>query len=77
MIGKEELPVGGFSRLWGRIKSMFIRTDIGKAFGVELIQSSDMNRALELWDDISSGEPPWLDIDDDVKSYNMAKHISD
>ncbi len=69
--------MGGFSRLWGRIKSMFIRTDIGKAFGVELIQSSDMNRALELWDDISSGEPPWLDIDDDVKSYNMAKHISD
>lgn len=56
---------------------MFIRTDIGKAFGVELIQSSDMNHALELWDDISSGEPPWLDIDDDVKSYNMAKHISD
>ena len=31
---------------------MFIRTDIGKTFGVELIRSSEMNAALELWDNI-------------------------
>ena len=37
---------------------MFIRTDIGKTFGVELIQSSEMNAALELWDNISSERPP-------------------
>ena len=56
---------------------MFIRTDIGKTFGVELIQSSEMNAALTLWDNITSGRPPWLDPDDDVRTYNMGKHISD
>lgn len=56
---------------------MLIRTDIGKTFGVELIQSSEMNAALTLWDNITSGRPPWLDPDDDVRTYNMGKHISD
>lgn len=56
---------------------MLIRTDIGKAFGVELIQSSEMNAALTLWDNITSGRPPWLDPDDDVRTYNMGKHIAD
>lgn len=56
---------------------MFIRTDIGKTFGVELIQSSEMNAALTLWGNITSGRPPWLDPDDDVRTYNMGKHISD
>lgn len=54
---------------------MFIRTDIGKTFGVELVQSSTMNTALTLWDSVSSGSPPWLDPDDDVTTYNMAAHI--
>lgn len=56
---------------------MLIRTDIGKAFGVELIQSSEMNAALTLWDSITSDRPPWLDPDDDVRTYNMGKHIAD
>lgn len=56
---------------------MLIRTDIGKAFGVELIQSSEMNAALTLWDNITSDRPPWLDPDDDVRTYNMGKHIAD
>lgn len=56
---------------------MFIRTDIGKAFGVELVQSSEMNAALELWDNISSERPPWRNAEDDIKPYNMGKHISD
>ena len=56
---------------------MFIRTDIGKTFGVELIQSSEMNAALELWDNISSERPPWRNAEDDIKPYNMGKHISD
>ena len=50
---------------------MFIRTDIGKTFGVELIQSSEMNAALELWDNISSERPPWRNAEDDIKPYNM------
>lgn len=56
---------------------MFVRTDVGKVFGVELIQSSAMNAALELWDNVSSEKPPWRDADDDIKPYGMGKHITD
>lgn len=52
-------------------------TDIGKAFGVELISSPDMNTALQAWDNISTGKPPWLNTADDIETVNMAKHISD
>ncbi|MBO5568039.1 MAG: phage capsid protein, partial [Clostridia bacterium] len=58
---------------------MFINDnpDVGKIFGVELIMSSDMNSALKRWDDISTGNPPWLNSEDDIKTVNMAKLISD
>ncbi len=57
---------------------MFINSsDIGKAFGVDLITSDDMRNALKRWDDISSGKPPWKNADDEIDTINMAKHISD
>ena len=57
---------------------MFIKNnDIGKYFGVELIQSSEMDTALSKWDEISSGRPAWLDREDGIKTINMAKLISD
>lgn len=52
-------------------------TDVGKVFGVELISSDEMNRALRLWDDISTGSPPWKDSGDEIETINMAKHVSD
>lgn len=52
-------------------------TDIGKVFGVELISSSDMNNALQRWDNISTGKPPWKNDGDEIDTINMAKHISD
>lgn len=52
-------------------------SDIGKVFGVNLITSSEMNSAIKLWDDISTGRPPWLNNGDDIKTINMAKHIAD
>lgn len=52
-------------------------SDIGKVFGVDLITSSDMTNAVRLWDDISTGKPPWLNRGDDIKTINMAKHIAD
>ena len=52
-------------------------TDIGKAFGVELISSPDMNTALQRWDNISTGKPSWLSTTDDIVTVNMAKHIGD
>lgn len=57
---------------------MFIKNnDIGKHFGVELIQSSEMDTALTRWDNISSGNPAWLDHEDGIKTINVAKLISD
>lgn len=57
---------------------MFIKNnDIGRYFGVELIQSSEMDTALTRWDNISSGNPAWLDHEDGIKTINMAKLISD
>lgn len=52
-------------------------TDIGKVFGVELISSSEMNSALQRWDNISTGKPPWRNAGDEIDTINMAKHISD
>lgn len=56
---------------------MFVSAEIGRVFGVELIHSSKMENALQKWDDISSGYPPWLSAEDGIETVNMAKHISD
>lgn len=57
---------------------MFINSaDIGKAFGVELIESDDMNSAIQKWDDISTGKPAWKSAEDEIDTINMAKHIAD
>lgn len=52
-------------------------TDISKAFGTELLTSGSMQAALERWDNISVGRPPWLHGEDGIETINMAKHISD
>jgi len=55
---------------------MFINdSDAAKEFGVELIISPEMSRALEIWDEISTGTPEWLD--EDIKTVNMANFISE
>jgi len=56
---------------------MHVQTDVGKAFGVELIRSDEMDSAINIWNDISVGRPPWLDPEDGVFTVNMAKHICD
>lgn len=54
---------------------MFVSAEIGRVFGVELIHSSKMENALQKWDDISSGYPPWLSAEDGIETVNMAKHM--
>lgn len=68
-----------FTRLLGRIKMLFFNsgTSIEKAFGVQLITSAEMTNAIQKWDRISAGKPPWLNADDEIETINMAKHISD
>lgn len=69
--------MGVFTRLLGRYKGLFGATDIGREFGVRLISSQKMQNAINNWDSISKGSPVWLDGDDDIKTVNMAKFISD
>lgn len=52
-------------------------SDVSRVFGVDLIASSEMNSAIRAWDEISTGKPPWLNAEDDIKTVNMAKHIAD
>lgn len=67
-----------FTRLLRRFRSMFINSaDVGRVFGVELIMSDEMSSAIKLWNRISTGKPPWKNVDDDIETINMAKHISD
>lgn len=66
------------SRLIGRVRSLFIgSTDIEKQFGVELIRSSDMAKAIKLWHKAVQGKPPWLNADDEITTVNMARHVAD
>ena len=72
--------MGFFNRLAGRFRDMFFHTnstDIGRAFGVQLVSSAEMKAAIERWDKISKGAPAWLNRDDDIKTINMARHIAD
>lgn len=46
-------------------------TDIGKVFGVELISSSEMDNALQRWDNISIGKPPWRNDGDEIETINI------
>lgn len=52
-------------------------TDVEKVFGVKLISSPGMSNAIENWERIASGNPPWLNPSDYIETINMAKHISD
>lgn len=54
-----------------------MQTDVGRAFGVDLIRSDEMDNAIKLWDNISTGKPPWVDPEDGIFTINMAKHIAD
>ncbi len=55
---------------------MFIYdSDAAKEFGVELITSPEMTRALEIWENITSGTPEW--VSEDIKTVNMANFISE
>lgn len=55
-----------------------IRMFTGKAkddFEIEFIDSDAIDRCINLWENIYSGKPPWLDSEDDIKTINFAKTI--
>ena len=63
-----------------RVKEAFrvlFKREIKEAFDIDVNLSANMEAAIELWGDITSGNPPWVNDNDDVKSINFASFISD
>ena len=69
--------MGFFKDLIRKVKTM-IRgyQGIEDAFGVQCIKSDKMDDSLLLWDNISTGKPPWKNAADDIKTINMADFIA-
>ena len=66
--------------LWQRIKEavkILFRKEIREAFNIDVKVSSGMEQAINEWYNITGGNPPWLDPEDDVKTINAAAFISD
>ena len=66
-------------RLFWGLRNMFLDNAdiINRDFNVELIVSNEMNQAIKKWDSILKGNPNWKDTEDDVRSFNLAKFITD
>lgn len=66
-----------FTRLMRRLQTLFIHNpEISRIFGVDLITSDAMDAAIQRWDSISTGKPPWLNRDDEIDTINLAKLIA-
>ena len=68
--------MGFLQRVKEALKVLF-RKEIKEAFDIDVNVSANMEAAIRLWDDITGGNPPWLDDNDDVKTINFASFISD
>lgn len=66
--------------LWQRIKEawkVLFRKEIKEAFDIDVRLSDKMEQAIAEWYDITSGNPKWLDPDDDIKTINGAAFVSE
>lgn len=63
-----------FEWIKGVVSRMF-KSDAKKIFNTDILLSDKMEKSIKLWNDIASGEPPWLSKEDDVRTINFAKFI--
>lgn len=56
---------------------MFLRKEAKDVFGIDLSANSKMDALINQWYNITSGNPPWIDADDDIESINFAQYIDD
>lgn len=69
--------MGFLSDIVRRVKTMFRGyLNAEEVFGVKLISSPEMDNALKLWDEVSTGKPPWAKASDDIKTINMADFVA-
>lgn len=66
--------IGKIREVWQR---MFLRREAKDVFGVEVNQSAVMDTLIRTWGDVASGNPPWLDGDDDITTINFGQFIAD
>lgn len=59
---------------WHRV---FLRRDAEKIFNVEIPPEGKIDGLIKTWYEITAGNPPWVDKDDDIKSINFAQFIDD
>lgn len=58
-------------------KKMFLRKEVKDVFGLDISAASKMDALINQWYNITSGNPPWLDAEDDIESINFAQFIDD
>lgn len=56
---------------------MFLRKEAKEVFGIEISDSGRMDALINEWYNITSGNPYWLDKDDDIKTINFAQYSND
>lgn len=52
------------------------KSDAKKIFNTRILLSDNMEKAIELWNNIAAGQAPWIDKEDDIESINFAKFIA-
>lgn len=55
---------------------MFKKEDAKKAFGMDIILSDEMERAIISWYNIVGSKPYWASKDDDIDTINFAKFVT-
>ena len=56
---------------------MFLRREAKDVFGIEINSNSKMDSLINQWYNITGGNPPWIDAEDDIESINFAQFIDD
>lgn len=68
--------MGFISWVKGVIGRMFKKEDAKKAFGMDIILSDEMERAIISWYNIVGSKPYWASKDDDIDTINFAKFVT-
>jgi len=65
------------TQAWAKFTGVIRTQKIGDVFGVEIIESPAMNRAIDTWNNIATGSPPWNSKEDDIETINAALLVAD
>ena len=55
---------------------MFFRSEAEQAFNVDTIESPVMDTVIKKCAAVYSGEPPWKDVKNGIRTINFAKSLS-